>query len=62
MRMSFCMTCMGRLHHLRETVLENLAVIEKSPGAECVLLNYNSPDELELWIKFPSPLFMDPLS
>ena len=37
---------MGRLHHLKETIFHNLDVVEQTHAAECVLLNYNSPDTL----------------
>ena len=49
-KISFCTTCMGRLHHIKETFLKN---IEKSlyPHCEFILVNYNSPDDLDEWAK-----------
>ena len=50
-RLSFCITCMGRLHHLRQTLPKNLAWTTHLPEVEFVLLNYSSPDALEDWAK-----------
>jgi hypothetical protein len=48
-RISFCITCKGRLCHLRETLPHNLA-LARDPGAfEFVVLDYNSEDGLNQW-------------
>lgn len=53
MRISFYTTCMGRLHHLRQTLPLNLL---RNPKSEFVVLNYNSPDGLDEWMRSnPSP-------
>ncbi len=48
---SFCITCKGRLIHLRETLPRNLAWHEDDPDVEFVILNYNSDDNVGEWIK-----------
>jgi len=50
-KISFCTTCMGRLHHLRETLLKNIKDNEENPNVEFVVLNYNSPDGLDSWAR-----------
>jgi hypothetical protein len=56
-KVSFCITCKGRLHHLKETLTQNLrdnpsgGTDGKGPDVEFVVLNYNSPDGLDEWIK-----------
>lgn len=50
-RLSFCITCMGRLHHLRQTLPRNLEWTAHLPEVEFVLLNFSSPDALEDWAK-----------
>lgn len=51
MRISFCITCMGRLHHLEETIFRNIEENADYPNLEFVLLNYNSPDGLDAWYR-----------
>ncbi|HVZ45610.1 MAG TPA: glycosyltransferase [Ramlibacter sp.] len=48
---SFCITCKDRLLHLRETLPRNLAWHEDDPDVEFVILNYNSGDELQGWVR-----------
>ena len=48
---SFCTTCMGRLCYLEETLPYNLEVASKYKNIEFVLLDYNSQDGLEDWIR-----------
>ena len=50
LKISFCIPCMGRLHHLKETLPNN---IEKSNNynVEFIVLNYNSADKLDEWMK-----------
>ncbi len=48
---SFCITCMGRLYQLRETLPANLELMAPHANVEFVILNYNSPDELHEWMR-----------
>lgn len=49
--LSFCITCKGRLHHLKHTLPVNIGVVEDCfPGCDIVLLDYDSPDGLEEWV------------
>jgi hypothetical protein len=48
---SFCTTCKGRLEHLKETLPENLETASKYENMEFVLLDYNSQDGLEEWVR-----------
>ncbi len=50
-RVSLCVSCMGRLHHLRKTLPRNIACNADYSEVEFVLLDYNSPDGLEAWVK-----------
>jgi hypothetical protein len=50
MKISFCITCMNRLSHLSQTLPRNLEVT-KHFDVEFVLLNYNSKDGLDEWIR-----------
>ncbi|MER6031062.1 glycosyltransferase family A protein [Streptomyces sp. NPDC001851] len=45
------MTCKNRLWQLRETLPENLARVQADGNAEIVLINYNSDDELDEWVR-----------
>ena len=49
--MSFCTTCMGRAYQLKRTLPINLTILRHYPGSEIVLLNYNSADDLDNWVK-----------
>lgn len=51
MKISFCTTCMGRLHHLEQTLPLSLIATSSYPNREFVLLNYNSSDNLHNWVK-----------
>lgn len=54
MKISFCTTCMGRAHHLKRTLPQNLAdtVDWVRPDAvEFVVVDYDSPDDLVEWIE-----------
>jgi hypothetical protein len=46
---SFCTTCMNRFFHLRKTIIRNIEDTQEYPGAEFVLINYNSQDGLHAW-------------
>jgi len=49
-RISFCITCKDRVHHLKKTLPKNL---KNTFGfnVEFCILNYNSGDDLDNWIK-----------
>lgn len=50
-RISFCTTCMGRLHYLCQTLPENITTNRvHAPHIEFVLLDYNSNDNLKEWL------------
>lgn len=49
-KISFCITCMNRLPHLKRTLKKNLKNNADYPEAEFVLLDYNSSDGLQDWI------------
>ena len=49
-KISFCIACMGRLHHIKKTLLQNIKNNNYN-NVEFVLLNYNSKDGLDKWIK-----------
>lgn len=51
MNIQYCVTCMGRLCHLTETLPANLELISRYPNQSLLLLNYNSNDGLDEWIK-----------
>lgn len=51
MKISFCTTCKGRLHHLKRTLPVNLERNAAYPNSEFVILDYNSQDGLCDWIK-----------
>jgi glycosyltransferase involved in cell wall biosynthesis len=51
MKLSFCVTCMNRLHQLRQTLAENLEAVRQDGNAEIVLVNYNSQDGLDEWVR-----------
>jgi cellulose synthase/poly-beta-1,6-N-acetylglucosamine synthase-like glycosyltransferase len=46
---SFCTGCMGRTHHLRETLVKNIEDNKDYPNVDFVLLNYNSFDDMDEW-------------
>lgn len=50
-KISFCTVCMNRLHHLKQTLLTNIADNEDYPELEFVILDYNAVDGLENWMK-----------
>jgi hypothetical protein len=49
-KISFCTTCMDRTHHLKLTIDENLKTF-KNYNYEFLILNYNSKDDLDEFIK-----------
>jgi hypothetical protein len=50
-KVSFCITCKGRLEHLKQTLPQNLRNNANYPNTEFVILDYDSPDGLEDWIR-----------
>ena len=48
---SFGTVCMNRLHHIQKTLPKNIADNISYPNVEFVVLDYNSSDGLEEWIK-----------
>jgi hypothetical protein len=48
---SFCIVCMNRLHHLQQTFLKNINDNMGYEQLEFVLLDYNSQDGMEEWVK-----------
>jgi Sulfotransferase domain len=50
-RIAFCITCKGRLQHLRETLPKNLSDNHDYPNAVFVILDYASPDGLQEYLK-----------
>ncbi|GAA4899717.1 glycosyltransferase [Streptomyces coeruleoprunus] len=50
-RISYCVTCKNRLWQLRETLPENLERVRADGRAEIVLVNYNSDDGLDTWVR-----------
>jgi hypothetical protein len=50
-KVSFCITCKGRLGHLERTLKLNLENNADYPNTEFVVLDYDSQDGLEDWIK-----------
>lgn len=51
MKLSFCTTCKGRTFHLKQTLPQNLKVVRQFSEVELIVLNYNSPDDLDEWIR-----------
>lgn len=49
-KISFCITCMDRLPHLKKTLRKNIRDNGDYPKIEFVLLDYNSSDGLQEWI------------
>ncbi len=50
-KISFCITCMGRLYDLKKTLPKNIEYNKDYLNLEFVILNYNSKDELDDWMK-----------
>lgn len=48
---SLCTVSMNRLFTLKETLPGNIACSKKYPNVEVILLDYNSSDGLETWVK-----------
>jgi hypothetical protein len=51
LKISFCITCKGRRDHLEQTLPENLRRNADYPQVEFVVLDYDSRDGLQEWIR-----------
>ncbi|MGB5820427.1 MAG: glycosyltransferase family A protein [Saonia sp.] len=49
-KISFCTVCMNRLHHLKQTLPQNIEDNIDYGNIEFVILNYNSQDGIDEWI------------
>src|SRR5690554_5518624 len=58
-KISFCITCMNRLSHLQETLPKNIHDNYLLGDVEFVLLDYNSSDGLESWVKNDMKKYID---
>ena len=50
-KISICVVCMNRLHHLKQTLIKNIHDNADYQKLEFVLLDYNSEDGLNEWVK-----------
>jgi hypothetical protein len=50
-KISLCTTCMNRTYDLKKTLIKNINDNSDYPNVEFVLLNYNSQDDMEEWVK-----------
>lgn len=50
-KVSFCITSMNRLRHVKKTLITNIEHNLSYPNVEFVLLDYNSSDGLESWVR-----------
>ena len=50
-KLAFCITCMNRLSHIQETLVKNMEDNFSPNEVEFILLDYNSTDGLEEWVK-----------
>ncbi len=50
-KISFATVCMNRLHHIRQTLPKNIQDNSEYENVEFLLLDYNSTDGLEDWVK-----------
>jgi hypothetical protein len=58
-KISICTTCMGRTHDLKVTLPKNIEDNLDYPNLEFVVLNYNSNDDLDEWIKRDMAKYID---
>lgn len=50
-KISLCTTCMNRAEDIKKTLPRNIKYNEDYPNLEFVILDYNSQDDLEEWVK-----------
>lgn len=58
-KISFCIVSMNRLHHLKQTLLQNINENDNYEELEFVVLDYNSHDGLSDWIKDNMSLYIE---
>ena len=58
-KIAFCITCMNRLHHLQQTLEKNIRDNYLPNEVEFVLLDYNSQDGLDEWIRQNMQQYID---
>jgi len=51
MVVSLCTVCKNRSAHYKATILKNIADNIHDPNVEFILLDYNSEDDLEEWVR-----------
>ena len=56
--LSFCIVCMNRIEHIKLTLEQNI-LENQLPGVEFVLLDYNSTDGLEEWVRCNMKEYLD---
>lgn len=59
LKVSFCTTCMNRLHHLKHTLVKNILDNKNYQNLEFILLDYNSSDGLYEYAKRNFSSFID---
>lgn len=50
-KISLCTNCMNRTYDLKKTFIQNIIHNQDYPNVEFVLLNYNSKDDMDEWVK-----------
>jgi len=58
-KIAFCTTCMNRLHHLQQTLEKNIQDNYLVNDVEFVLLDYNSQDGLDQWVRQKMQQYID---
>lgn len=58
-KLAFCITCMNRLHHLKQTLIRNIEDNYLINDIEFILLDYSSSDGLEEWAKTHLKKYID---
>ncbi|MBK6266520.1 glycosyltransferase family 2 protein [Marivirga sp. S37H4] len=56
---SFCITCMNRLFHLRNTLEKNILDNQSYKNVEFTVVNYNSKDKLDDWMRKNMQKYID---
>ena len=58
-KISLCTVCMNRLHHIRQTLPQNILDNKDYENIEFVVLDYKSTDGLEEWIRTEMKTYLD---
>ena len=58
-KISFCTVCMNRLHHLKQTLPQNILDNSSNSNIEFIVLDYSSSDGLSDWIKYEMAEYID---